>query len=266
MVDKLEGANPPELAHKVARHLSHPLSASLGSSSKVFMDGGAAPNDIIESVLAASRAAPPGSNSAAHSFGSAPLPVGGPTPTAATGKKDAFELTPGLKERLQALISSHPIVLFMKGSPEAPQCGFSSRVVAALEKEIGRGAFGHFDILTDGDVRQGLKILSDWPTFPQLYVGGELIGGCDIVMQMHSSGELKDVLAEAGVQKGNQEKTVQLREDAEPSDDELRALVNSAPTMLFMKVRRSWSDKTDALEFQQLEHILWSDLHSKGVT
>ena len=258
MVDKLEGANPPELAHKVARHLSHPLAgpaAAVGSSSKVFHQGGSlAANDVIESVLAASRAAQPGL-AANHTFGSTPL-LSQPPPqqqqqqqgggarssgtSAGAAKSDAFELTPSLKDRLQHLISSHPVMLFMKGSPDAPQCGFSSRVVAALERDVGKGSFGSFDILADADVRQGLKVLSDWPTFPQLYVKGELIGGCDIVMQMHESGELKDAVKDAGVQNGKQQ-SGSVAEGAEQkrggmSDDELRALVASSTNMLFMKV------------------------------
>lgn len=79
-------------------------------------------------------------------------------------------------------------MLFMKGTPDAPRCGFSSKVVSALR---GLGAdFGSFDILSDPGVRQGLKEYSQWPTFPQLYVGGELLGGCDIVLEMAAEGEL----------------------------------------------------------------------------
>ena len=83
-------------------------------------------------------------------------------------------------------------MLFMKGTPEAPRCGFSRRV-SALLTESGR-AYGTFDILGDEEVRQGLKELSDWPTYPQLYVDGELVGGCDIVEQLAQDGTLAAAL------------------------------------------------------------------------
>lgn len=86
-------------------------------------------------------------------------------------------------------------MLFMKGSPAAPRCGFSRKVVEALEG-AGLGGFGAFDILSDEAVRQGLKALSDWPTYPQLYVNGELVGGCDIVLEMAAAGELKGAVEE----------------------------------------------------------------------
>lgn len=91
-------------------------------------------------------------------------------------------------ERLKELINRKHVMLFMKGTPSAPRCGFSSKVVAALR---GAGAdFGSFDILSDQAVRQGLKEYSNWPTYPQLYVGGELLGGCDIILEMAQTGEL----------------------------------------------------------------------------
>lgn len=99
-----------------------------------------------------------------------------------------------LEDRLKQLVNSSPVMLFMKGTPDAPRCGFSSKVVNALKEE---GVdFGSFDILTDEVVRQGLKTYSNWPTFPQLYYKGELIGGCDIVMELHNNGELKATLSE----------------------------------------------------------------------
>nr|AFK34848.1 unknown [Lotus japonicus] len=99
-----------------------------------------------------------------------------------------------IQDRLKKLIASSPVMLFMKGTPDAPRCGFSSRVVGALQEE---GVdFGHFDILTDDEVRQGLKTFSNWPTFPQLYYKSELIGGCDIVMELRNNGELKSTLSE----------------------------------------------------------------------
>ena len=80
----------------------------------------------------------------------------------------------------------------MKGTPQAPQCGFSAKTVSILNSY--GVPFNTFNILSDEDIRQGLKEFSDWPTFPQLYVHGELIGGCDIVTEMHENGELEKVL------------------------------------------------------------------------
>lgn len=97
-----------------------------------------------------------------------------------------------LKSRLEGLIQQSRVVLFMKGSKMFPQCGFSAQVVAVL-KETGV-PFETFNILSDPDVRQGLKEYSNWPTFPQLYVDGKLLGGCDIVTEMHERGELLPVL------------------------------------------------------------------------
>ena len=98
-----------------------------------------------------------------------------------------------LNDRLKELIHSHKVMLFMKGLPSAPRCGFSRQMVELLEAtEV---SYGTFDILTDEDVRQGLKKYSDWPTYPQLYVNGELVGGLDIVKEMNEDGSLKETLA-----------------------------------------------------------------------
>lgn len=95
-----------------------------------------------------------------------------------------------LTERLKNLINSSPVFLFMKGSPEMPQCGFSANVVAILNHlQVG---FKTFDILSDMDVRQGLKEYSNWPTYPQLYVKGQLVGGNDIITEMFENGELAE--------------------------------------------------------------------------
>ena len=95
-----------------------------------------------------------------------------------------------LDERLDALIAQSRVMLFMKGTPDEPRCGFSAKVVGALR--ASGCSFGSFDILTDEDVRQGLKKKSNWPTFPQLYCQGELVGGCDIVLEMQEDGSLRD--------------------------------------------------------------------------
>ncbi len=93
-----------------------------------------------------------------------------------------------LKEKIEKLLKSHKIILFMKGTPEMPQCGFSAKTAAILKSyDI---PFNSFNIFDDEDIRQGLKEYSYWPTYPQLYVNGELVGGCDIVTEMHENGEL----------------------------------------------------------------------------
>ena len=97
-----------------------------------------------------------------------------------------------LPERIENLITSSPIFLFMKGTPEIPQCGFSANVVGILNS-FGT-PFKSFDILTDEDIRQGMKEYSKWPTFPQLYVKGKFIGGNDIITELYEEGELKPIL------------------------------------------------------------------------
>jgi monothiol glutaredoxin len=90
--------------------------------------------------------------------------------------------------RIDSIVKASPVVLFMKGSPLFPQCGFSSRAVSILNHlEV---EFDSVDVLQDQEVRQGIKAYSDWPTIPQLYVGGEFVGGSDIMMEMYESGEL----------------------------------------------------------------------------
>ncbi len=95
-------------------------------------------------------------------------------------------------QRLDALVNANEIVLFMKGTPLFPQCGFSSRAIAILE-HLG-APFETVDVLADQEIRQGIKQYSDWPTIPQLYVRGEFVGGSDIMMEMFESGELKSLI------------------------------------------------------------------------
>lgn len=97
-----------------------------------------------------------------------------------------------VNERIEAQLKDNPVILYMKGSPDFPQCGFSGQTVAAL-KAVGK-PFAYVNILEDPEVREGLKVYSNWPTFPQLYVNGELIGGCDIIVEMYHSGELQQLL------------------------------------------------------------------------
>ena len=97
-------------------------------------------------------------------------------------------MTEDTNARIDQIVKSNRIVLFMKGSPLFPQCGFSSRAVAILQ-HLG-AEFESVDVLQDQAIRQGIKSYSDWPTIPQLYVGGEFVGGSDIMMEMYESGEL----------------------------------------------------------------------------
>ncbi len=97
--------------------------------------------------------------------------------------------------RIKEQITAQPVMLFMKGTPDFPQCGFSAQTVALL-RACGSD-FGHVNILEDTELRDALKQYSRWPTYPQLYVGGELVGGCDIALEMYQSGELKQLLNEA---------------------------------------------------------------------
>lgn len=97
-----------------------------------------------------------------------------------------------LRDHLAQLIGENEVILFMKGTPEAPACGFSARAVAALN-EIGK-RYAAVDILPDARIREELSALSEWPTIPQLFIGGELVGGSDIIVEMLESGELAEAL------------------------------------------------------------------------
>jgi monothiol glutaredoxin len=103
-----------------------------------------------------------------------------------------------MHEAIQNAISDNRVILFMKGTPEAPACGFSARTVAILQS-LGQ-PFAAVDILPDPRIRQELSSLSNWPTIPQLFVDGELVGGCDIVTEMYQSGELQETLGLEGTQ------------------------------------------------------------------
>ena len=101
----------------------------------------------------------------------------------------------GVNDRIKEHIESNAVVLFMKGTPQMPMCGFSSRTSEAL-KQCGK-EFAYVNVIQDSEIRESLPAYSDWPTFPQLYVNGELVGGCDIVMEMHESGELAKIVEAA---------------------------------------------------------------------
>lgn len=104
-----------------------------------------------------------------------------------------------IRAKLEELVKNNKVVLFMKGSPTAPQCGFSRQVVQVLAEE-GVADYIYVDILKSEAIRDSVKKFSDWPTIPQLYVGGEFVGGCDITKEMHAAGELKQMLQSAGVE------------------------------------------------------------------
>ncbi|OSZ70743.1 monothiol glutaredoxin, Grx4 family [Sphingomonas sp. IBVSS1] len=106
-------------------------------------------------------------------------------------------MTNPVHERIAGIVGSNDVVLFMKGTPFFPQCGFSSTAVAILERL--NVAFESVDVLADMEIRQGIKEYSDWPTIPQLYVKGEFVGGSDIMMEMFQAGELQALMTESGV-------------------------------------------------------------------
>lgn len=136
---------------------------------------------------------------------------------AVTGSPDGPDgSTTDLNQRLKKLINAAPCMLFMKGSSQEPRCGFSRQIVALLKEHSIQ--FSSFDILSDEEVRQGLKTYSNWPTYPQLYVNGELVGGLDIVKELAESGELENTCPKAV--------TLEHR---------LKTIINQSPVMLFMK-------------------------------
>lgn len=102
-----------------------------------------------------------------------------------------------VRDRIQTMIDDNPVVLFMKGTKDMPQCGFSSRVAGVLNY-MGV-TYSDVNVLSDEDIRQGVKEFSDWPTIPQLYVKGEFVGGCDIITEMTLSGELDQLFDQKGV-------------------------------------------------------------------
>jgi monothiol glutaredoxin len=126
-----------------------------------------------------------------------PLPMmrSEPGPQAYDREPDSIASTEApnpIREAIAQAIEEHRVILFMKGTPEAPACGFSARTVAVLQALDA--PFAAVDVLPDPRIRQELSAISNWPTIPQLFVGGELIGGCDIVIEMYESGELAQAL------------------------------------------------------------------------
>ncbi|EGO03788.1 hypothetical protein SERLA73DRAFT_175425 [Serpula lacrymans var. lacrymans S7.3] len=104
------------------------------------------------------------------------------------------------RSQIQSAVTASPVVLFMKGNPQIPQCGFSRAVVQILDlHQVSPEKMKTYDVLEDSELRSGIKEFSEWPTIPQLYVNGEFVGGCDILMSMHQSGELEQLLERHGV-------------------------------------------------------------------
>ncbi|HYC38836.1 MAG TPA: Grx4 family monothiol glutaredoxin [Usitatibacter sp.] len=100
------------------------------------------------------------------------------------------------QERIRQQVNAHPVVLYMKGSPQFPQCGFSA-TASQLLKMSGAQEIFTVDVLQDPEIREGIKQYANWPTIPQLYVNGEFVGGCDIMREMYQSGELQKLLGDA---------------------------------------------------------------------
>ncbi len=100
-----------------------------------------------------------------------------------------------IQARIEEIVRANPVVLFMKGTRQLPQCGFSAAVVGALQ-QLGT-EFKDINVLEDDRMRDGIKTYSNWPTIPQLYINGEFVGGCDIIREMYEAGELRDMLAKA---------------------------------------------------------------------
>jgi len=147
-----------------------------------------------------------------------PLPASMPNMTEVSEPGNKPKLS--LDERLTALVNSEPVMLFMKGSPAEPRCGFSKQTIQIL-KDQGV-IFGHFDILKDDEVRQGLKKFSNWPTYPQFYVNGSLLGGLDIIKELIEEGEFLEQLPESAKKQASLE-------------DRLKALISKEKVMIFMK-------------------------------
>jgi monothiol glutaredoxin len=120
------------------------------------------------------------------------LPMSSPQPSPVAEAPSTNGESNPIRDAISEAIAEHKVILFMKGTPEAPACGFSARTVAALQSlDV---PFAAVDILPDPRIRQELSAISDWPTIPQLFANGELIGGCDIVTEMYESGELAEAL------------------------------------------------------------------------
>jgi monothiol glutaredoxin len=106
-------------------------------------------------------------------------------------------------ERIDSQVKGHPVVIYMKGTPQFPMCGFSMRAAAALQ-ECGV-PFAYVNVLQDPEIFENLPRYADWPTFPQIYIDGELVGGCDITLELHANGELKRMMESAAKKAGEED-------------------------------------------------------------
>jgi monothiol glutaredoxin len=104
-------------------------------------------------------------------------------------------MNPIIQTKIEGQVKHNPVMIYMKGTPQMPQCGFSAATIQAFQS-LGY-PFETADVLSDSDIRQGIKEYSNWPTIPQVYIGGEFVGGCDIVMEMHQRGELAPLVKQA---------------------------------------------------------------------
>lgn len=222
-IDTLEGANPTVLANKVAKLVGPASSVETASPASLGIAAGPTVLEVVRDMATQS--------------------------VSSKSEEMNSDLSDELRKRLQQLVDSYPVFLFMKGSPEQPKCGFSRKVVNILKNEGVE--FGSFDILLDNEVREGMKKFSNWPTFPQLFCKSDLLGGCDIVVSMHESGELKDVFKDHGIPIISNETKIAKNPESpilEKSGDisestglsaevasRLQTLVNSSPVILFMK-------------------------------
>ncbi|MDX1625433.1 MAG: Grx4 family monothiol glutaredoxin [Wenzhouxiangellaceae bacterium] len=103
-----------------------------------------------------------------------------------------MNLDPAIRDRIHEMVTGNKVMLFMKGTPKMPQCGFSAQTAGVLDTLLD-GEYASFNVLEDNDIREGIKLYGNWPTIPQLYIDGELVGGCDIVMEMFNAGELHEM-------------------------------------------------------------------------
>ena len=151
------------------------------------------------------------------------------------------------RERIEKLISENPVVLFMKGTPEFPQCGFSGQVIQILDY-LGAPVHG-VNVLEDAEIRQGVKEFANWPTIPQLYIKGEFVGGCDIAREMFQSGELASVLTDAGRRIEEQGEGL-IRAGAAPSGRRRRIDARISMALAAGSSRRSrrWSRPSSCIE------------------
>jgi len=218
-VETLEGADPSSLANKIAKIAGSINPGEAASPASLGMAAGSA---LLEAVKELAKE------------------------NDSSKEKNLVQpgLSDALRKRLQQLVDSHPVFLFMKGAPEEPKCKFSRKVVDVLKEE--KVKFGSFDVMSDSELREGLKKFSNWPTFPQLYCKGELLGGCDIAVAMHENGELREVFKDQGID------TIDEAKEKESGDakggisksttnlsttlsSRLESLINSNAVMLFMK-------------------------------